>query len=291
MDWYYLVLISSALMGLENIVSKVSLKKEYATEFSAALSLLVAVVGLVVIPFANFNISMLQLIYIIIFSVLNAYIFLLSARVFRHEDISVASPAFSSLPTLFTVILAFFFLSERLDIGQYICIFGMMLAAYMLLFNRAKGKAASKKASVLKGNKYVYMIILYSLLSAVGFIFNKYLLYSVDPYAFLVLSGIFMSAFFFVFISVKYTGIPEIVNAVKKYKVPLMFNAVLTLGYRLSFYVALAAAPVSVAQPLRNVFYLVITVAIGGMLFREKSLKEKIALSAFMLIFAYLLTI
>ncbi len=290
MDWYYFVLLSSALMGLENIVSKVSLKKEYATEFSAALSLLVAVVGLVVIPFANFNISMLQLIYIILFSVLNAYIFLLSARVFRHEDISIASPAFSSLPTLFTVVLAFFFLSERLDIGQYICIFGMMLAAYMLLFNRSM-KSAPKKASLLKGNKYVYIIVLYSILSAVGFIFNKYLLYSVDPYAFLVLSGIFMSAFFFVFISVKYTGVSEIVNAVKKYKVPLMFNAVLTLGYRLSFYVALAAAPVSIAQPLRNVFYLIVTVAIGGMFFREKGLKEKMALSAFMLIFAYLLTI
>jgi uncharacterized membrane protein len=290
MDWYYLVLISSALMGLENIISKISLRKEYATEFSAALSLIVAVISLVVIPFANFNISAMQLVYIIIFSILNAYIFLLSARVFRHEEISMASPAFSSLPTLFTVVLAFVFLSEHLDLGQYICIFGMMLAAYMLLFSAIK-KSKGRKAPLSGKNKYIYMILLYSLLSAVGFIFSKYLLNTVDPYAFLILSGIFMSLFFFVFISVKYTGPSEIVNAVKKYKVPLMFNAVLTLGYRLSFYIALAAAPISIAQPFRNVFYLIVTVAIGGMFFKEKDLKRKIALSAFMLIFAYLLTI
>lgn len=288
-EWYYLILISSALMGLENIISKVSLRQEYATEFSAALSLLVAIISLVFIPFANFNLTTAQLVYIVIFSVLNAYIFLLSARVFRHEEISVASPAFSSLPTLFTVVLAFFFLSEHLTVGQYISIIGMILAAYMLLFRPTKSKDGKVTSSVKK--KYAYMIILYSLLSAVGFIFNKYVLYSVDPYAFLVLSGIFMSAFFFVFISVKYTGVSEIVNAVKKYKVPLGINAFLTVGYRLTFYIALVTAPISVAQPLRNVFYLIITVLAGGMIFSEKGLKKKLALSALMVFFAYLLTI
>lgn len=286
MEWYYLVLISSVLMGVENVISKNSLKQEYATEFSAALTLLVALLSLIFIPFASFGLTMWQLLVLIIWSALNAYTFLLSARVFRHGELSVASPAFSSLPSLFTVLLAFFFLSEHLEAIQYAGIAGILAASYLLFFWVPK-----KSRPAFENKKYPYMILWYSFLFAITIVINKYVLYAMNPFTFLILSSIFMSIFFAIFISVKYTGITEIIKAVKKYPVPLVSNAILTLGYRITYYIALVVVPVSLAQPLRNVVYVIITVFLGCLIFREEGLERKLALSLVILFFAYLLTL
>jgi drug/metabolite transporter (DMT)-like permease len=290
MDWYYLVLLSSVLMGLENLISKRTLRKEHATEFSAALAPIVAVLSLLFIGYADFNITAWQLLLIMLISALNAYTFLLMARVFRHGEISIASPTFSSLPTFFGVILAFFFLGEHLDALQYASVVGMVVATFLLF---RVPKKSGKKQHIFDHNdkKYKFMMMLNVILSSVGILIGKFALVQINPFTFLILSGWFMAIFFSIFITVKYSGVPEIIKAVKKYPLPLFSNAILTVGYRVTYYVALVAAPVSMAQPLRNMLYLIITVVLGCLLFKEEGLKRKLALGLAMLVFAYLLTI
>lgn len=289
MDWYYFVLISSVLNGISTLVEKNALKKEYATEFSSTIAPLVALISLVFLPLANFNISLWQVLLIAAWSLVNAYSYLLAARAYRHGEVSASSAALGSLPTLVVVIVAFLFLSEQLSVIQYIGIAGMIAATYMLFFRVLK-KRDGKQAAVYS-RRYKYIILLAVILSGIASVFNKYAIAGVNPYTFLILSSIFMSVFFTVFISLRYKGIREIVQTVRSYKLPLSINSVLTVGYRLSYYLALVMVPVSLAQPLSNTFYVIITVAIGGLIFRESDLRKKLVLTAFLIFFAYLLTI
>lgn len=286
--WYYLILISSVLNGIATLVEKDALKTHYATEFAATVTPLVALVSLVFIPFANFDISVWQLLLIIMWSALNAYAYLLAARAFRHGEISASSAAFGSLPTFVVVVLAFAFLSEQLAVVQYVGIAGMIIATYMLMFREPK-RADGKH--YFESNKYKYVVLFAVFLSGVASVFNKYAITGTNPYTFFIISSISMSAFFAIFISLRYKGIGEIAQTIRSYKVPLSINALLTAGYRLTFYLALILVPISLAQPLGNAFYVVITVAIGGLIFREGNLARKLVLSAFLIFFAYLLVI
>lgn len=274
-------------MGAATIVEKISLKVEHATQFSAALTPLVTLLSLIFIPLANFQLTLQQWAILIVLSVFNAYTFLLSARVFKHGELSIASPIFSSLPTLLTVVLAFFFLGEVLNVWQYATIAGMIAITYFLLFT--KNKPGERQN--FDGEKYIYMILLYSLISAATTIVSKYLLIGMNPFTFLILGGALMSVSFTVMITIRYGGVAEIIDSVKRYKLPLLANAILTLGYRVTYFVALTVAPVSLAQPLRNTIFVVMTVALAGVLFQERRIGKKLALGLLLLLLAYLLTI
>ena len=284
--WYYLILASSVLNGLATLVEKRALKTHHATAFSAALTPLVALISLLFIPFANFGMSGWQLLLIVAWSALNAYTYLLAARVFRHGELSASSAAFGSLPTLVVVVLAFVFLSEQLSIVQYVGIIGMIVATYMLFF-----RESGRSGHYFESGRYKYMVLFAVLVSGTAAVFNKYVITGINPYAFLIVSSISMSVFFTAFISLRYKGIGEIVRTFRSYRLPISLGAVFTAGYRLTFYLALILIPVSLAQPLGNTFYVIITVAIGGLMFREGDLARKFVLSAFLVFFAYLLVL
>ena len=74
-------------MGVATLAEKYALKIEHATAFSSALTPIVAVLSLVFLPLATFDISAEQLIILILLSILNSYVFLLSARVFKHGEV------------------------------------------------------------------------------------------------------------------------------------------------------------------------------------------------------------
>ncbi len=285
--WYYLILASSVLNGLATLVEKRALKTHYATAFSAALTPLVALVSLLFIPLANFDMSSWQLLLIIAWSALNAYTYLLAARVFRHGELSASSAAFGSLPTLVVVVLAFVFLSEQLSAVQYVGIIGMIVATYMLFF-RGAGR---KSGHYFESGRYRYLVLFAVFVSGTASVLNKYVITGVNPYAFLIVSSVSMSVFFTIFISLRYKGIGEMVQTFRSYKLPISLGAIFTAGYRLTFYLALILVPVSLAQPLGNTFYVIITVAIGGLVFGEEDLARKLVLSAFLVFFAYLLVL
>ncbi len=287
-SWYFLVLLSSVLMGLATIVAKVSLNEEHATQFSAAVTPIVTLLSLLFIPWANFQLSPEQWVVMIVLGAFNAYNFLLSSRVYKHGELSIASPVFSSLPTLLTVLLAFLFLGEVLTVWQYLVILVMVLVTYFLVFSRKERGAilgSPEKRHVL------YLMFLYSFLTAVTTIVSKYLLSSINPYAFLIINGVLMSISFTVIITARYGGLKEIAQTMKRYKLPLVTNALLTLGYRVTYYVALTVAPVALAQPLRNTIFIVITVGFSGLLFKEARIAKRLVLGLALLALAYLLTI
>jgi drug/metabolite transporter (DMT)-like permease len=286
LQWYYFALMSSILLGMFTILEKFSLKQEHATAFASAFSFIAAIISLPLLLLSqSFSFSPLQLALVFANGVLIALTYLLAARVYKHGSVSVASAAFSSLPSLFVVLLALPLLGETLTLTQYVSIAVITVVIYSLLFDRRRAKA-------FDSSKYTTMIIVRSFLVAAQAILTKYiLLMGVDVYAFFVLSEMFVAFDFAVFISLKYGGMKEIASTVRRYTIPIALMAVLTLGYGLTYYISLMGTDVSLVTPVRNTLYVVMTVIAGGLLFKEDDMVRKLALGLILLLFTYLLII
>jgi len=283
--WYYFVLASSVLMGISTILEKKTLKNEHAAAYSAAFTVIILPLSLLFLPLAKFNITLFELAVIYIISLLSTITYVLTAKVFRHGNISVASPLFSSLPVMFTVVFAFLFLSEHLQLAQYVSIAVLIVASYFMVFNTG----SNVEAGYGKG-KYATILLLDTIIMAVGAILMKYLfLLQVNVFAYLIIGEYFMALNLFVFMSFKYGGAREIAENIKKYKIPILTIAVLTILYRVTNYIAVYSAEISLTSPLRNSVNVLITVMIGGLIFGEKKLKVKLLLSAVIIAAAYAL--
>ncbi|OJI07065.1 EamA-like transporter family protein [Candidatus Micrarchaeum sp.] len=282
-SWYYLVIISSIIMGVSTIVEKYALKNEHATSFSASFSIVIAVFSLVFLPFAKFNINIYELLIIYAMSVLSALSYLFNARIYKHGNISVSTPVLSSLPQLFVVLLAFILLGEKLTILQYLAIAVLLIATYFLIAPKSV-----KKYKQFDSKKYVYLLILNTLIMAVGAILMKYVLdLGVNLYAMFILLEVFIAINMAVMISIRYDGVrEEFSNLVKNRKI-IFSIAILSLLYRIFYYASLQLAYVSLASPLRNSISVIITVVIGGIVFQERNLKRKLAITAIMLLMVY----
>ncbi|MCL4373557.1 MAG: DMT family transporter [Candidatus Marsarchaeota archaeon] len=277
--WYYLAILSSLFMGLSTIVEKKALKTEHPTAYSASFATIIAIVSLVFIPWAKFNISIYAVAILYVLSLISTSTYILSAKVYKHSSISVATPILSSLPMFFVVILAFAFLGEKLSLVQYASIAVLIISTYFILSNNDGPK-----------RKYIVMLILISFLSGIGFTVTKYLLGGeVNAFAFLILSEIFIAFNMLVYISVKFGGVREIAANVKANKVPILAIVALAIAYRLTFYFALYTAPVSLAQPLRNTVNILLIVVGGGILFNEGGISKKLVLALIMVACAYVL--
>ncbi len=283
--WYYLVLISSVLMGVSTILEKRTLKDEHAAAYSATLMIIILPLALLLLPLAKFNINPYELFIIYVISVLSTITYVLTARVFRHGNISIASPLFSSLPVLFTVLFAFLFLKEKLSALQYLSVAVLVATSYFMIFGTGK--------NVQEGygkNKYVTILLLDTILMAIGAILLKYLfILGVNVFGYFIIGEYFMAFNIFVLMILRYGGVKEVVRNIKKYKAPIFAIAVLTVAYRVTNYLAVSYAYVSLTSPLRNSVNVLITVLIGGAMFGESNLKKKLLLSALIVAGAYAL--
>lgn len=283
--WYYFILISSTLMGVSTIIEKRTLKKEHAAAYSAALTILILPFSLIFLPFANFNISMYEIAVIYAISVVSTTTYVLSARAYRHGNISITSPLLSSLPVLFTVIFAFLLINESLSILQYASIAVLIVASYFLIFDTGKGTDGK-----YKGGKYAAIMLSNTMLMALGTIFMKYLFnIGLNIFTYLIVVEYFIAFNLIVLMVFRYGGLNEIKLNIKQYKAPIIAIAVLTTLYRVSYYIAVLPTAVSLAYPLRNSVYLLITVVLGGVLFGEKRLALKLSISAIIIAASYVL--
>jgi drug/metabolite transporter (DMT)-like permease len=286
--WYYLILGSSLLVGIASIVEKYALKKQFATAYSTSFSFIIALISIIFLPFAKFNLTALSLVLIYIFSLIATFTYLIAARVLRHSQVSASSPMLRVLPSAFVVLLAIPILSENLTPLQYLSVAVIIIASYLMFFGRP-GTMELFKGKEKK--KYIYLLVGNAILIAIGSIINKYVLYTVDPYTFLILTEVFIAINFIIIISVRYNGVKEMFTEVKNYKYPILAIAILTTASRIMYYLALLVTPITTAQPLSNVVSVIVIVLVGGIIFKEGSIKKKLALSVIIMAAAVLLII
>ncbi|MCL4363591.1 DMT family transporter [Candidatus Marsarchaeota archaeon] len=286
-EWYYLLLASSILMGASTVIEKHTLKDEHASAYSSGFSIITALLALVFLPFANFSIKLFEIPLLYIISLISTATYLFTARIFKHGNISVASPIFSSLPVLFIVILSAIFLKEYLKPVQYLVIAILIITAYFLMTmgNKDGSKAFEK-------TKYAYLIIVSCFLGASGAIILKYLLnLGMNIFTILIFIELFMSINFIVYMKLKYGGPKETISNLKKYKKSIVAISFLTTIYRLTYYAAASLVFISLVSPVRNSIYIVITTVAGGILFNEKGIKKKLVLSSILIVCVYYLSV
>ncbi|MGC8585971.1 MAG: EamA family transporter [Candidatus Micrarchaeia archaeon] len=276
--WYYLALLSSLFMGFSTLIEKRALKTEHPTAYSASFTTLIAIASLVFIPFANFHISIRNIAILYVLSVISTSTYLLTAKVYKHSSVSVATPILSSMPMLFVAILALAFLGERLTVVQYTSISVLIVSTYLIL-----------KRHDEPPRKYITMLFLITFLSGIGFTVAKYMLGSINAFTFLIVSEIFIAINMIAYISIKFGGVREVISNTKEHIVPIASLVVLAILYRLTFYFSLYTAAVSLAMPLRNTINVLIIVIGGGILFKEDGILKKVILGIVMVLCAYAL--
>jgi transporter family protein len=286
LQWYYFALAASVLMAISTIIEKKTLQKEHASAYSASFAFIAFLVSLALVPFANFSISYTNIAIIFVISTLSTASYLLIARVFKHGSISVSSSIFSSLPVLFTVMLAFIFLGERLSYINYAGITIIIIATYLLLFVRG-----AKLNEQFEGKKYVSYMAIISFINAVAAVLSRYILFGgVNTIAFVILYQAIGFFEMFAYMQLRYGGFREIMRNFRDNFASITSIGILTSAYRVLYYIAVSLAVISLVSPMLNTIYVVVMVLSGGIWFNEKDIKRKLVLSLVLLMSAYMLT-
>jgi drug/metabolite transporter (DMT)-like permease len=267
-------------MGISTLVEKNALKTEHPTAFSASFATTIAIVSLMFIPFADFKnltFNILGIIYVT--SLISTVTYILTAKVYKHSSVSIATPILSSLPMLFVAFFAYIFLDEKLSLVQYASIAVLIVATYFILSNHDKPP-----------KKYISMLLLITMLSGIGFTISKYLLGGlINAFTFLIISEVFIAINMLMYMVIEFGGVKEVIQNTISNKFVIIVIVFLAILYRLTFYFSIYNAAVSLAMPLRNTVNVLIIVIGGGMIFKEGGIAKKTTLALIMVSCAYLL--
>ncbi len=284
-QWYYLTLISSSLVGIASILEKKVLKRAHALSYSSITTILIALLSFSFVPFLNLNIKPIYWVVLYAMGFTSAMSYWLTARAYKHANISVSTPILSTTPQMLTVILGYLLLGEVLSYIQYAGIVILLSATFLLVSHTIK--PTTKKYA----KKYPATLVAIVFLMAIGSIMLKFVLSGVTIYTALFLLEIFVAFNLFVILRHKHGNKNEIKRNLNKFWKPMLTIAILAVLYRITYYAATAEAPISLVFPLRNVVNIIMVVGFGGFIFHEKDIKKKIVLSAVMIVAAFMIII
>jgi len=284
--WPYFAVLSGAISGTSAILEKRLLRSQHALAYTTSISAIIALFSLMLIPLANFSMSLLDILIIYFYSLTLTISYWFTARLFKHGNISIVSPIYKTLPILFVALFAFFFLSEALTPLGYGLIIILVICAYLMINETNK-----VKESVNYKHNYKFLIIFDALVVSIGIILLKYLLQNVDLLAIIVIVNIFtLINLLIIMLRRGKNYIILLKQDFKTYSKSISLIGVITFLYRIVFYITLNMNMVSLIVPIANVTTIIITVLIGGEIFREGNKSKKLLLALIMIISAYFLT-
>lgn len=284
MEWYFFAIASAVISGVVPSVNKAILNdSEDALEFSAILSFFNAVLSLPLIIFVTLAIPVKTVMLLFMGSVFGTLGFLHISRSMKALPVSVVSPLTNFNPAVL-VVLASLVLGERLVTGQLFGIFLVLLGAYLLERTThgdggAKTGKAARRAFVLAFASAVF----YGFSSIV----DKTVLSVISPLQYILLAHVFIAFNFAILSGVwKLSQTTKLSGLLGRKKGFFLASSLLTIAYRLLQANAVSLAPVSLVIPIRHLNSLVST-AVGGKLFSEGRLPEKLAIGAMMVAGTY----
>lgn len=265
-NWLWMTLISGILLGFYDICTKKALREIPLLNVLAFYSITNLV--LVAFEFNNaINVDLSSIILIFAKSVIIFFAWLLSFIAIRGLPISIISP-FGTLTPVFTILFGVLILNERIIFLQALGIIIMLIVYYFI------GKIGAVEIKGLFKNKYLYLMIASTFLSSISAIIDKFALRTIDAGQ--------MQFWFSLFVSLLYT-LAFIFNRTRNGdRQPVKFNLFiilmsifLVLSDRIYFSaVKIPSSEISVIMPVRRISIFVSAI-IGGLIFKEKSLKKK----------------
>lgn len=293
--WIIFVFLAAIIASAANIVQKKTLLKQHAMEFSTVMAIFAA---LITIPFwflADMSLlSLKEIGYIYIASLLGSIAFLYIAKAMRHMAISISSP-FTVFSPLFTAITAALILQERITFLQGAGIAVLMIGAYVLESHSHQNMFEPFK-HIFK-SKYIRFIFLALVLYGFSSVFDKKILgtvadggFAVPVLTYLPLVHFFIAINFIVMILLFHDGFEGIGKGIKHNWKWVFVVAVLVVGARLAqqYAVSLPGVLISLVVPIKRLSALFATI-IGGELFHEKHILRKSIACVIMIIGAVLI--
>jgi len=289
MEWYIFAFGSAVSFTLFQIIRKKALLKAHAMNFESARTIFVVIISLFLIPFLDWSFDKSSLFLVYIVSLIITIGILYAAKAFRHNDISLISPL-GNLRPAFVAILAFIFLSESLAARQLIGIGILLISAYLLESNHHLSDILAPIRHLIKSRESLYFIFA-TFLFSISSILDKFIIGTkiTNIYTYFFLIWVFVAINFNIIHTFLY-GIKDIIVCIKQTTYLPFAVALFSVFGNLLALKALSMAYVSLVVPviMLSTFLMVI---FGGRFFHEKFLMFRLAVSALMLVGAYLIII
>jgi len=265
-SWLLLAVLSGVIMGMWDVFKKLAMAK---TPVFNVLSLYTLFSFLMVLfDYKNaMAIPMAMLPLIFLKAVLIYFCWLLAFVAIKYLPISVASPL-RSLTPLFTVLFGTVFLGEQLTWVQRIGVLLIFVAYYII------GKGDSTEIVAFLKNKYLYLMILSTFLSALSGLIDKAALKTINTGQ--------MQFWFLLMLALLY-GLTHLYTSIKEHGKPvyqfdwhiLIMSVLIVVSDRFYFTaVEMPESQLSVVMPLKFIS-VAVSVVVGGLLFKEENLKTK----------------
>lgn len=286
--WYVYTFISVIFATLFAIFRKKALLKTHAMNFEASRSLAVAFLCLFLIPFIDLNISwkIVGLIYIV--SLLATIGILLSAKSFRHKDISLIYPL-GNIKPVFVVVLAYFFLSEIPHLKQFFGIGIILVSAYLLEADHHISNLWEPIKNFVVSKYSIYFVIAIFLFSITA-IFDRYIITThMNIFSYYFLIWMFIALNFNIVHLIEF-GTKDTIKCYKKLHFTPLLVAFFSFSANLLALKALSMAYVSLVTSALLLTTLLV-VFFGGKFFHERYFMFRSVVSLLMLIGVYLIII
>lgn len=137
-------------------------------------------------------------------------------------------------------------------------------------------------------SKYIHILIMSLVFYAFSSLIGKYILNFTTPITLVFFSQIIVGILLFLVLDIKFDGLKGIKHGFKNFGLLIVVAAVFTISYRLLQSQAMSMAFVSLVIPIKKLSSLFSTL-IGGELFKENHLKERILSCVIMVIGAILI--
>lgn len=273
--WLWMTLISGVLLGFYDIAKKKALGTIPLLNVLALYSLTSFL--MVAFEFQNaIKIDINTLLLIALKSFIIFISWLLGFMAIRGLPISIITP-FGTISPLFSIFLGIIVLNESLGFFQVIGLVVIFASYYFI------SKAGAYEVKGLFKNKYFYLMVGASLLSAASALIDKIALKGINVGQ--------MQFWFSFFVALLYISALVFWRLRHKHNeyfrfswfIPVM-SFLLVLSDRIYFEaVKIPMSQISVIMPLRKVS-IIVSAIIGGIIFREKNLKRKLICIGLLLI-------
>ena len=272
MEWYFFGILAAIFFGLRMIVEKRTLFEEHALEMSTVLSIFIFFLFFVFFDKVNFSISADLALLIFFSSVLATFAFWFLAKGLRHMQVSVTSPLLNFSPA-FVVLLAYFFLGERLTALQFSGIGLLVFGAYFLEVEHPFKQPLKPFIHLFK-SKYTQYIFLSLLLYSFVSILDKIILGKTDQFTYLFFVQFFIMINFIFLINLLHDGFKGINHGIKSAGKWIFLLAILFIVQRTVYLTAVSMVAVSLAFPIFRAGTLFSTL-LGGKIFHDPHLLHR----------------
>ena len=281
--WVFFAIISALFLGVYDIFKKNSLKHNAVLPVLLLSSLTSTLIFLPLILISKFNpgfsdhlfyvpeISIYQHGLIFIKSIIVAASWILAYYAMKHLPITVVSPIRSTGP-IWTLLGAVVIFSEQLNLLQWI---GIAVSLFFFYIFTITG---SREGISFRQNKWVYFIIMATLIGSVSGLYDKYLIRQINNMAVQAWFSIYMIPVLLPFIY--FFWYKRIHNTTKfefRYTIPLIGISLTIADFCYFYALTDENSLIAIVSSLRR-SSVIVTFLLGAVIFKEKNILRKLLL-------------